>query len=150
MAKQSWLNANAETLALSLLSAGEASHAFSAFLPSRFTIKNWVLCGDEAEVAGNIANLRSGYMPAVLFAVSLAGVVSVIARSVLPLVFSIGTSVVMIKLYEGALPSDMQLRNPFDFLSMGRAPLPKANGQGTTLLNGEAVAGDLGTGGMGL
>ena len=137
MAKKNWLNLNGETLALSLLSAGEASHSFSAFLPSRFTIRNWVICGEADEVRDNIANLRSGYKPAVLFGMGLASVVSVIAKSVLPRLFSAGTSLAMIKLYEAALPPELQLKNPLDFLSLtapniGAAPAMAQGGETIT------------------
>lgn len=111
-----------EVLALALLSAGEASHAFSAFLPSRFTIRNWVVCGTPEEVRENVANLRSGYRPAALFGLGLGAVISVIARSPLPVVFAAATTVAMVKLYEAALPPEMQLQNPFDVFRLPEGP----------------------------
>lgn len=107
-----------EIIALALLSAGEASHSFSAFLPSRFTIRNWVLDGEEQKVDENIVNLRSGYIPALIFGLGLGAIVSVIAKSALPLAFAAGTSLAMITLYEGALPPEKRL-NPVLALQSG-------------------------------
>lgn len=103
------LKADGQVLALSLLTAGEMAHAYSAFLPSRFTIRNWVLDGSEEKQAQNISDLRSGYIPALIFGLGLGGVVSYIARSTLPLIFSGVTGVAMLALYEQALPSHKQL-----------------------------------------
>jgi len=98
-----------ELIALSLLSAGEAAHAWSAFNPSAFTIRNWVLDGDPQKVQQNIANLRSGYLPAIAFGVGLGAVVSLIARSPLPAAFAGLTSLLMLVLYEQALPAEKRL-----------------------------------------
>lgn len=100
----------AQVLALALLTAGEQAHSYSAFCPSVFTIRNWVLEGDPATVSKNVANLRAGYRPAVAFGLGLGLVVSFIARSPLPLAFALGTSVVMGSLYEQALPKEYRLK----------------------------------------
>jgi hypothetical protein len=96
-------------IALALLAAGEAAHAFSSFLPSYMTIRSFALGGDEATIAKNLANLRSGYRPAILFGMGLAGVISYIARSPLPVLFAGGASAAMIQGYENALPPERRL-----------------------------------------
>lgn len=101
-----------EVIALSLLTAGEMAHAFSAFMPSRFTIRNWVLDGDHRQVREKVASLRSGYAPALVFGLGLGGVVAVIARSPLPLLFSAATGAALVHLYEQALPAEMRLGRP--------------------------------------
>ena len=127
------LNLNGEVLALSLLSAGESAHAFSAFLPSRFTIKNWVLCAEDGkELEENIANLRSGYKPALLFGMGLGAVVSIIAKSPIPILFAGGSSLLMLQLYEGALPKELRLRNPMDIF-LPEPPPKNGNGNGAAL-----------------
>ena len=124
---------NGEVLALSLLSAGESAHAFSAFLPSHFTIRNWVLCEDsEEEVYFNIVKLRSGYKPALLFGMGLGAVVSIIAKSPLPILFAGGSSLLMLQLYEGALPKELRLRNPMDIF-LPEPPPKNGNGNGAAL-----------------
>jgi len=100
---------NKDTIALSLLTAAESGHAFSAYLPSYFTIKSFALDGDPAEVQRKVANLRSGYVPAIGFGLLLGGVVSVLAKSYLPLLTSAGAAVLMVFFYEGALPADIRL-----------------------------------------
>jgi hypothetical protein len=89
---------------LSIFTAAETAHAFSAFMPSHFTIKTFALEGDPAAVAVKLENLRSGYLPATLFGLLLGGVVSVLARSPLPLLASLGASAVMVLNYELAIP----------------------------------------------
>lgn len=109
--KSNPLGVDGEVLALSLLTVGEAAHGFSSYMPSRFTIKNWVLDGNEAEVDKKISDLRSGYTPSLVIALGLGGIVSYIAKSPLPLLFAAGTSIAMTVLYEQALPSHKQLHH---------------------------------------
>ncbi|MHB1132990.1 MAG: hypothetical protein ACYC4L_11435 [Chloroflexota bacterium] len=99
-----------DVVALSLLTAAEAGHAFSAYLPSYFTIKSFALDGDSAAVQQKLANLRSGYLPAVTFGLLLGGAVSVFAKSPLPLIASLGAAAVMLTQYEGALPPELRWR----------------------------------------
>ena len=101
---------NGQTLALSLLTAGEMAHSWSAFLPSRFTVRALVLSGDGKQEK-NIKDLRSGYIPALTFGLALGGVVSYIAKSPLPFLFSAATGAIMLVLYEQGLPKEMQLHN---------------------------------------
>lgn len=108
-----------DLLALSLLTAGETMHSFSSFLPSHFTIKNWVLCAEnQADLDQNIANLRSGYRPSVMVGGLMGLFVSIIAKSPLPLAVSLATSGVMIKFYEQALPPELQIQNPLDIFAL--------------------------------
>ena len=110
--------AEGEELALALLAAGESAHAFSAFLPSRFTIRNWVLDASQgAGIDANIANLRSGYGPSIALGLGLGGVISLLAKSALPLLFAAGTSLAMLRLYEDALPADKRLE-PLGYLTL--------------------------------
>lgn len=98
-----------DVVALSLLTAAEAGHAFSAYLPSYFTIKSFALDGDPTQVQHKIDNLRSGYRPAIVFGFILGGVVSILAKSPLPLVASTGASAIMLTQYEDALPTEYRL-----------------------------------------
>lgn len=108
-----------DVLALALLTAGEQAHAFSAYLPSHFTIRNWVLEGkNQREIDANICNLRSGYLPSLAFGLGLGAVISFIAKSPLPFLFSVGTGAVMINLYERALPEDKRLKSPLDVIGL--------------------------------
>jgi hypothetical protein len=88
-----------EGILIGVFVATESAHAFSAFMPSYFTIKSFA--SDQAAVD----NLRSGYPPAVIFNVALGGVVSSILKSPWPLIFGLLVSVVMIGLYERAIAS---------------------------------------------
>lgn len=99
-----------QVIALTLLTAAETAHAFSAFLPSFFTIRTFALQGGLDEVCLKLENLRSGYIPAVTFGLALGGVVSALAKSPLPLVGSALTAVFMVSQYERALPE--RLRAP--------------------------------------
>ena len=91
-------------LALSILTAAESAHAFSAFLPSYFTIRTFAVDGPPEVVQQKLKNLRSGYIPATIYGLGLGGLVSYIAKSPLPLVFSGITVAIMIALYEQAIP----------------------------------------------
>lgn len=81
-------------LILSVLVAAEVPHAFSAFMPSVFTIQKFSQ-GDEDR-----RRLRSGYIPAILFAGALGGSVSYLTDDRRPLIFSIVVAGAMLALYE--------------------------------------------------
>ncbi len=84
---------------LSVFVAVEGAHAFSAFMPSSFTIRKF------AVEDGDRGKLRSGYAPAIAFNLVLAGAVSGMIRSPLPLVASLLVIGFMLGLYENALGS---------------------------------------------
>ncbi len=100
---------NEQTIALTLLTMAETGHAFSAFEPSYFTIRTFALEGDRERVAWKVANLRSGYVPAVMFGLGLGAIVSWLARSPLPLLGSAATVAFMVWQYERALPAPLRL-----------------------------------------
>lgn len=100
---------NKDIIALSLLAGGEAAHAFSAHLPSHFTIKSFALDDKNGDVAQKVADLRSGYLPASVFGIAMGALVSYLAKSPLPLMASVGTTALMIVNYESALPPEMRL-----------------------------------------
>lgn len=86
-----------ETVLLSSFVAVESAHAFSAFCPSVFTIKSLAIPQNQQ------AQIREGYIPATIFAILLAIIVSRLIHSNYPLFFGIGTVVFMIFVYEWAL-----------------------------------------------
>lgn len=86
-----------EDITLSMLVAVEGAHAFSAFMPSYFTVKKFASDNDDA------AKLRSGYIPAVAFNLVLGLLVSILLKKPLPLVMSAVVVIFMIMLYEGAI-----------------------------------------------
>ncbi len=100
-----------QVIALSILAAAEVAHSYSAHMPSAFTIKTLALQGTEEEVKEKLANLRSGYLPATIFGLLLSGVVAILAKSPLPLMFGGAAAGVMIVTYESNLPKEMRLGN---------------------------------------
>lgn len=82
---------------ISAFAAVESAHAYSAFLPSIFTIRHF---GHES---GTEKAIRDGELAGTLFALGLGAVISALIRSNMPVVFSAVTSVVMISVYEYAL-----------------------------------------------
>lgn len=82
---------------LAVFVAVEGAHAFSAFMPSYFTVKKFAE-GDE-----DMQRLRSGYVPAVTFNLVLGATVSAIAKDYKPFLFSLVVVVLMLGLYEGAI-----------------------------------------------
>lgn len=86
-----------DTLLLSVFVAVEGAHAFSAFMPSYFTVQKFAAASDDA------GKLRSGYPPAVLFNLILGGIVSYIVKKPAPVLLAVVVSVFMIALYEGAI-----------------------------------------------
>jgi len=89
-----------EKVLVSAFVAVESAHAFSAFNPSIFTIKSLANQTEEGK-----AQIREGYIPAVIFSVVLSFIVSRLIKSNLPLYFAVGTVVFMILWYEWALRS---------------------------------------------
>lgn len=86
-----------EKLLLSVFVAVEGAHAFSAFMPSYFTVRKF------AEDNEDIEKLRSGYIPASIFNLALGGTVTVITKSALPFTLSVIVCIFMIVLYEQAI-----------------------------------------------
>ena len=86
-----------EAAALTILVGAEAAHAFSAFMPSYFTIQTFA--GSPASVEA----LRSGYPPALVFN-GILGLTAVwLTKSWLPLLGVALASAGMIYLYERAI-----------------------------------------------
>lgn len=88
-----------EDILLSAFTGVESAHAFSAFLPSIFTIQSL------AVPQGQQAQIRMGYVPSVIFSLALGGIVGAIIKSWLPVAFGIGTSAFMVATYEIAMRS---------------------------------------------
>ena len=86
-----------ETTALGVLTAVESAHAFSAFLPSVFTIRTFAADPTAAD------RVRAGYPPAVAFAAALGLTVSYITRQPWPLLAALATAAGMVAVYEWAL-----------------------------------------------
>lgn len=84
-------------LLLAVFVAAEGAHAFSAFMPSYFTVQKFAR-GD-----GDRARLRSGYVPAIAINVLLAGTVAALRKDVRPILFMLAVVALMIGLYENAL-----------------------------------------------
>lgn len=82
---------------LSVFVAVEGAHAFSAFMPSWFTIRKF------ANGADDLAKLRSGYAPAIAFNLALAGSVSYLIRSPKPVIAAALVIGFMLMMYEKAL-----------------------------------------------
>ncbi len=93
---------NSHSLALVSIMVGlESAHAFSATMPSFFTIDTFAKDGQNVE--GKIAALRGGYLPAVAISLSIGYVSSAIMRSFYPLLSTIIMSTIMIAFYEYAI-----------------------------------------------
>ncbi len=86
-----------EQILLSVFVAVEGAHAFSAFMPSYFTVKKF------ADGSEDVDKLRSGYVPAVMFNIALGGLVSGLIKKPTPLIMTIIVSMFMIAMYEGAI-----------------------------------------------
>ncbi len=113
-----------QVIALSILAAAEVAHAFSAHMPSAFTIKSFALQGTDGEVKEKLSDLRSGYLPATIFGLLLSGVVAVLAKSPLPLMFGGGAAAVMVMTYESNLPKEMRLGNGQKAIEVPKRALP--------------------------
>lgn len=86
-----------ETVLLSVFVAVEGAHAFSAFMPSYFTVKKFSEGPEDTQA------LRSGYTPAIAFNLALGSLVSILIKDWKPAILSILVSAFMISLYEGAI-----------------------------------------------
>lgn len=86
-----------ENILLSVFVAVEGAHAFSAFMPSYFTVKKFAE-GEEDRQA-----LRSGYPPAIIFNLALGGLVSALIKDIRPLIMSVLVIAFMVVLYERAI-----------------------------------------------
>lgn len=71
----------------------------SAFNPSIFTIQSLAVPQGQEHM------IREGYIPAVVFIGVLGGVVSLLVKSKMPLLFGLGTSTFMVIVYEAAIRS---------------------------------------------
>lgn len=110
----------------SLLTAGEALHSWSSFMPSAFTANNWVLDGSDGEIADKVVMWRKGYRPALAISLGLGLGVSLISRSAVPFLAALIADVLMAVTYEHILPAQYRL-NLSDwpaFLVTGQSPLP--------------------------
>lgn len=87
-------------LLLSVFVGVEGAHAFSAFMPSWFTVKKFASGSKDTE------RLRSGYLPAIVFNVILGATVSALIKKPWPLVIALLVIVFMIGAYEGAIGSE--------------------------------------------
>lgn len=85
------------TLLLSIFVAVEGAHAFSAFMPSYFTVKKFASSSED------LARLRSGYRPAIAFNLAIGGIVSLLVKDALPVIMSIIVVAFMLYLYENAI-----------------------------------------------
>ncbi len=86
-----------ELLALSVLTAAETAHVFSQFEPSIFTIKRLAVPeGAEKEI-------RQGYIPALALGLGIAGAVTFIVKSKLPLFMALVVAAFTIGIYEWAI-----------------------------------------------
>ncbi len=95
--------------------AVEGAHAFSAFNPSIFTIR-------EFKNPRTAKNIRIGEALASAFCLLLGGITSMIALSLLPLVISAIVAALMCCVYEWALMSNRQYHR-----SMATAPMQAAS-----------------------
>ena len=88
-----------EKTALSIFVAVEGAHAYSAFLPSIFTIRTF------RQEAGTRRSISDGELVGSLFTLALGAVTSALIKDKLPLLFSVVTVIVMVSVYEWALRS---------------------------------------------
>lgn len=88
---------NNDKILLSVFVGVEGAHAFSAFMPSYFTVKKFATDPED------LRSLRSGYYPAILFNLALGLLVSVLIKDVRPMIISAMVSAFMIALYEHAV-----------------------------------------------
>lgn len=88
---------NEDVLMISIFLALEGVHAYSAFLPSVFTIKTFVSTSEGH------AMIREGEVMASIFLIALASTTVVITKSFLPLILGLLAGGGMILVYEHAL-----------------------------------------------
>ncbi len=87
---------------LSVFTGVEGAHAFSAFMPSWFTVRKFGTAPEDAD------KLRSGYAPAIAFNVILGTAVSLLIDSPAPVIVSAAVIVFMILMYEGAISGEQK------------------------------------------
>jgi hypothetical protein len=88
---------SSEKVLIGVFVAVEGAHAFSAFMPSYFTIGAFVRTPEDLRA------LRSGYAPATLFNLALGGVTALLVKSAWPFLLSTGICGLMIGAYERAI-----------------------------------------------
>jgi hypothetical protein len=110
---------------------------FAVLKRAYFTIRTLALqpTPDGPSVEQKLRNLRSGYVPAVGFALFMGSAVSVLAEHPLPLLAAAGTSVLMIAAYESALPANVR----FQLLSGQQQPTSLLAGWDASLPPGSVV-----------
>lgn len=86
-----------DKIVISIFMALEGVHAYSAFLPSVFTIKTFVQDND------GIRMIREGEIMASAYLVVLAIAVGVITKSKWPVIMALVTGITMVGVYEYAL-----------------------------------------------
>lgn len=86
-----------DKLMVSIFMALEGVHAYSAFLPSVFTIKTFVSSNEGRDM------IREGEFMASAFLLALAGVTAYLSRSPWPAIMAIVTGAAMVGVYEYAL-----------------------------------------------
>lgn len=126
------LRLSPEAIGLSVMVAAESAHAFSAHLPSNFTIRAFAATGSPSEVQAKLVALRSGYAPAVRFAALLGLGASALARSLWPAIAAALGVGVMVYQYEQAIPGQYRLSVPVAILAGFQAE--KAFGEETKAL----------------
>ena len=84
-------------LLISLFVAVEGAHAFSAFMPSYFTVAKFASGVEDRQ------RLRSGYAPAVAFNLILGGATAGLIRDARPMICALLVSVFMVAMYERAI-----------------------------------------------
>ena len=94
------LTGNGEKIALTLLAASETAHVFSQFEPSIFTIRH--LANKEQD---GYTDIRIGYIPALGMGLGIAGAISLLIKSKLPIIASLAVAAVTIGVYEWAIRS---------------------------------------------
>lgn len=93
------LTGNGEKIALTLLAASETAHVFSQFEPSIFTIRR---LANPQNASGDI---RIGYIPALVMGLGIAGAISLLVKSMLPVIASATVAGLTISVYEWAIRS---------------------------------------------
>jgi len=86
-----------DKIVISIFMGLEGVHAYSAFLPSVFTIKTFVQDEDGCKM------IREGEMMASVYLIVLAIAVSYITKSKWPAIMALATGAAMVGVYEYAL-----------------------------------------------
>lgn len=86
-----------DTVIISIFMALEGVHAYSAFLPSVFTIKTFV------STQGGVRSIREGELMASLFLVAISGATGLLTKSIWPPAFGLIAGAVMLAVYEKAI-----------------------------------------------